>query len=737
MEKLSKFDILLIILMIVMISCKKEKVTLTNIYNPGDVAVINSLIANNGLDWTPSPADGSSVNASWKWSGEKSNFGVAWSKNVDNKRITRLAIANKRLTGATDLSALTKLKELECWHNSLTNLDISGCAELTTLLCGNNVLTDLDVSNNTALVELRCEENSLTNLDVSNNAALRILFCSNNELTDLDIRGCAALQQLMCQNNKLVATTLDDISNALPERTGRGAGEIIISNNPGTAAANKDIATGKNWKITPLTPGFYNPGDVAVINSLIAKNGLDWTPSPADGSTVYPSWKWNGEIMKSGVAWSEDADNKRITRLAIANNRLTGAADLSSLTKLKDLECWHNSLTKLDISGCAELNTLVCGNNVLTDLDVSNNTALVELSCDENSLTNLDVSNNAALRNLFCFNNKLNYLDISGCVALQLLLCQNNRLTATTLDDILNALPERTGSGAGEIIISNNPGTATANKDIATGKNWKITPLPPGTYNPDDIAVINALITNMGLDYMTRSPKDGSMVHESWSAIRWSEAIYNKRIIWLDLFNCRLIGVADFSALTELKGLRCNDNSLTGLNISGCSALEFLECSKNSLSVLDVSGLTKLKSLHCGNNDLTVLDVTGCTALTVLWCYNNNLSELDVSNNVALGLLSCGNNSLSTLNVSNNTVLYNLSCQNNNLSELDVSNNLELEWIDCGNNNFEDTALDAIFKALPYWTGTWSDAEINIRNNPGTDTCNKDIATSKNWYVTN
>ena len=54
-------------------------------YNPGDIAIINGFIDNNGLKWTKAPADGSSYPGvgSGRW-------WVTWSSDATNKRIISL-----------------------------------------------------------------------------------------------------------------------------------------------------------------------------------------------------------------------------------------------------------------------------------------------------------------------------------------------------------------------------------------------------------------------------------------------------------------------------------------------------------------------------------------------------------------------------------------------------------------------------------------------------------------------
>ena len=108
----------------------------------------------------------------------------------------------------------------------------------------------------------------------------------------------------------------------------------------------------------PATAQKYNAGDIAVINSIINTNGLKWTPAnPADGSVVPEGW--------TGVTWSADATNKRITKLNVYSKGLTGALDVSDLTALVRLICESNQLTSLDVSNLTAFERLDCKINKL------------------------------------------------------------------------------------------------------------------------------------------------------------------------------------------------------------------------------------------------------------------------------------------------------------------------------------------------------------------------------------
>ena len=164
----------------------------------------------------------------------------------------------------------------------------------------------------------------------------------------------------------------------------------------------------------------------------------------------------------------------------------------------------------------------------------------------------------------------------------------------------------------------------------------------------------------------------------------------------LDISNsgiASLIGLEDFTALTNLD---CSFNEIfneTLLNISQNYALTYLNCSFQDntwsntamLGSLDLSSNTALTTLNCVGNDLTSLDVSNNTALTYLSCSHNPLTTLDVSQNTALTTLNCLGNDLTSLDISQHTVLMDLGCAGNYLPTLDISNNLLLQGLHIAN----------------------------------------------------
>jgi hypothetical protein len=196
----------------------------------------------------------------------------------------------------------------------------------------------------------------------------------------------------------------------------------------------------------------------------------------------------------------------------------------------------------------------------------------------------------------------------------------------------------------------------------------------------------------------------------------------------LDCSGC-MIEELDLSRCTRLVELTCHHNELTSLNLSACTALSRLDVDSNLLKSLDLSKNRALRGFACDNNELTSLNLSACTALMSLSCSGNNLAALDLSKNGGLIVLSCDMNNLTALDLKACTELQTLQCNNNSLTSITIGTESALQNIQSQNNRLSAAALNTLFASLPA-SGT-----IAIAGNPGTATCNRSIAESKNWTV--
>ena len=294
-------------------------------YNSGDIAVINDIIANNGLNWTTAdPADGSYVPEDWGYELPVMAYKVLWSEDDFDKRIIGLSFESDDMFGDLDLRDLTELTDLVCSGSQLTSLDVSGLINLESIDCSSNQLTSLNVS-------------GLINLGYLN--------CSGNLLTSLDVSGLVSLYALSVTHNMMRSE--DDVT---------GLQDIM----------HDDLI----FLFWPQSlPGVYNAGDIAVINNVIANNGLNWTPAdPADGSYVPEDWVYEPPFMAFKVLWSANDFDRRITGLSFESSDMFGALDLRGLTELTYLVCSGSLITSLDLDGLTKLEFLDCSGNMLTEI---------------------------------------------------------------------------------------------------------------------------------------------------------------------------------------------------------------------------------------------------------------------------------------------------------------------------------------------------------------------------------
>jgi Leucine-rich repeat (LRR) protein len=191
-----------------------------------------------------------------------------------------------------------------------------------------------------------------------------------------------------------------------------------------------------------------------------------------------------------------------------------------------------------------------------------------------------------------------------------------------------------------------------------------------------------------------------------------------KQIKELDISNKNLEGELDLSDFISLENLRCGDNQLTALNITGLEKLEGEVCCHNNLlNKLDLGKNDRITSVCCYENQLTNLNVNECKNLTKLSCYNNQLTELEISQCSKLKTFSCTSNKLTNLKLSSLTQLEFFTCNNNYMSSLDLFSlsPKTLVVLNVSNNNFpqQDLSLFSHLVNLEYlWIGNDNEDKI-------------------------
>ena len=140
---------------------------------------------------------------------------------TERNAVKEIRISNSGCTSLQGLKYFSKLTDLFCSDNNLTELDVSENPELKRLICYNNSLTSLNLNKNTKLESLNCNKNKLTVLDLRENKSLWWLRCKNNCLTSLDLRNNPQIGDLQVGSQRYQILANDDRTYDLHQLPGK------------------------------------------------------------------------------------------------------------------------------------------------------------------------------------------------------------------------------------------------------------------------------------------------------------------------------------------------------------------------------------------------------------------------------------------------------------------------------------------------------------------------------------
>ncbi|MBW1298455.1 immunoglobulin-like domain-containing protein [Aquimarina litoralis] len=151
------------------------------------------------------------------------------------------------------------------------------------------------------------------------------------------------------------------------------------------------------------------------------------------------------------------------------------------------------------------------------------------------------------------------------------------------------------------------------------------------------------------------------------------------------------------STNVKLKELNISTNGATSLNLGNITTLENLNVSNNDLTSLNLGNLSSLTDLNCSvNYSINAIDFTGLTSLVHLTCNEMGINSIDLRSNTALETLSINRLSGFDVDLSNNTALTSLSANSSDLTSLNVQNgnNANITSFDARFNQFTCIQVD-------------------------------------------
>ncbi len=725
---------------------------------------------------------------------------------------------------------------------------------LKKLILSQNEITSFSVGSFPELSALSLQACGLEHIDLSAGSKLTNINLNDNKLQELDFSGCPLLTRVQFANNKLNACTLDQIYATLPTLSAPASkANLINAKSDDTNEAktsNTAIAVDKNWR--PQIPGDGSgcvPAQITletrqrteqIYYLRLAESGpvsfeIDWgdghlqhyamtqetsgarlevkgTPL-GDKLRFFGDWthfEANGAgataintshapnlialyLRRNNLTELDLSNNPKLLKLYLRGNQLS-SINLESTPLLEELYIRENNLKSIDLSRVPALQELALSHNPLkAPIDLSHTPRLVKLYLGGLELNQLDLSNCPELYQLEAERNRLERIDISHCRKIGIIKIAHNNFDASSLTELYQSLPkpERKVDWT-NLTIEGNPGASTSYTDIAIAHGWRVDlagdgsgalALPPhllletkkGYYDKINLKmqsqrplqVWGATLTESG-EYQLYASKvlivgEIEELDVAKSDLVKLTTLHAPSLEKLDCSENQLESL-DVNSFKALKTLLCFRNKLTRLTLTECSNLEWLNCTDNVLTELDLSGLSRLKILFCTFNKLTSLSTEGLIGLTLLDCGSNRIKSLDLSKAPAIRELDCSNNkvlddlslqgcqSLASLDCSGNalthlsleglTKLEQLRCYRNRLTELDFSSAPRLEAVALDCNQIGEQAMDRLLQTLPQKSPTQRPAAeirvLDLKNPSEANVCSQssaDKARKKNWLV--
>ncbi len=554
-------------------------------------------------------------------------------------------------SGELDDSVLTakifSVTSLNIPNKGIKSLEgIQGFEQLIGLNCYNNSIEELDLSKNKKLKYLRCQNNNLHFLNYKNGNNSNNTFNAtyNPFLFCIEVDDYEASSNYSNWEKDIWADYSEDCSGYFDKKTyipDDNFEQALIDLGYDSGELDDSVSTSVIEKITELRLQNKNISNLKGIEDFISLEGLY-------------------------------CNSNNIQELNLATNSM-----------LLYLDCSQNQLISLNVANNKSLMRLTCHENFLSELDLTQNLELEHLICYDNDVVTLNLENNSKLLYLQCYNNNLSELNIKNGNNLEMvnystpsmIAYENPNLRCIQVDDAIAANNFEGWLKDEEAVYSENCNALLTQMTYIPDDNFEQALIDLGYDSgelDDSVATMNIIkVTNLNI---------------SRKQIRSIEGIQDFSL--LKELQCydNLLTNLNIKSNKSLERLSCYSNLLTSLDVSDNINLVTLACYNNQIDSFNVSKNLQLETLAIENNNLSVLDVKNNRELIYLTCSGNSLSSLDVSNNKKLEVLRCGHNNISLLNLNSNDQLISLDCISCKISDLDLSNNRSLQFLDCSAN---------------------------------------------------
>ena len=348
-----------------------------------------------------------------------------------NNNLSTLNCENNQLT-ALDVSTNSELTYLNCNYNKISTLNLPQNNKLSLLACAYNNLKELNVSNFNELVDLSCSRNELEKLTVKNNPELARLRFFNNPLSQIDFSNNPKLNTLETYSNNLSLAQMQQLVNNLPtiDTSAGKKGKLVVvptlNGSKNFSNQLKDLAVSKGWEVKNTSRQVVNEiPEVTYITLTIDKNiGEEiLLIHDVDPISIHADIEVEGATL---VKSEQQEDLKYLNKTLVSNTYRLTSQTVKISGDLSLLYCPYNDITSIDVAN-TDLEYLICDHNSIKTISLKSNNPTT-LSTNNPPIKTLEATQKSKLKQLICDNNQLTELDIPQNNSLEYLNCSNNKL---------------------------------------------------------------------------------------------------------------------------------------------------------------------------------------------------------------------------------------------------------------------------------------------------------------------
>ena len=355
-----------------------------------------------------------------------------------NNNLSTLNCENNQLT-ALDVSTNSELTYLSCNYNKISTLNLPQNNKLWLLACAYNNLKELNVSNFKDLIDLSCSRNELEKLTVKNNPELARLRFFNTKISQFEFSNNPKLNTLETYSNNLSLAQMQQLVNNLPtiDTSAGKKGKLVVvptlNGSKNFSNQLKDLAVSKGWEVKNSYGQVVNEiPEVTYITLTIDKNIGEEILLIHDIDPI--SLDADIEVEGATLVKSEKQEDLQYLNKKLVSNtyRLTSKT-IKISGDLSILYCPYNDITSIDVAN-TDLEYLICDHNSIKTISLKSNNPTT-LSTNNPPIKTLEATQKSKLKHLICDNNQLTELDIPQNNSLEYLNCSNNKLKELSISN--------------------------------------------------------------------------------------------------------------------------------------------------------------------------------------------------------------------------------------------------------------------------------------------------------------